>query len=87
MAPVHLLVLSTHLISSTLVCLIEVIYTEDWPRETINKNIPGYVSFLIVGRSQFAHAPTLTHFLLGFIMWFDMFRRVKLALNSKLKTV
>ncbi|EHK98901.1 hypothetical protein M7I_5411 [Glarea lozoyensis 74030] len=44
MAPVHLLVLSTHLISSTLVCLIEVIYTEDWPRETINKNIPGYVS-------------------------------------------
>jgi hypothetical protein len=61
MAPVHLLVLSTHLISSTLVCLVEVMYAKDVPQATINKNLPGYVSFLVVG--MFHNVPLVSQFI------------------------
>jgi len=47
--PLHLLVLATHLLSSTAVCFVEVLGTQDWPREVINKNVPGYVGFGVVG--------------------------------------
>lgn len=52
MTPMYLLVLATHLVSSTLVTLVEMTATPDWPREVINKNIPGYVIYLLVGMSQ-----------------------------------
>ena len=49
MTPVHLLVFATHLVVSTVVCLVEVLGAEDWPRESLRKNVPGYVLFLGVG--------------------------------------
>ncbi len=47
--PLNLLVLATHLLSSTAVCFVEVLNTKDWPREVINRNLPGYVGFGVVG--------------------------------------
>ena len=49
MVPVHLLVFATHLVTSTLVCFVEVLATKDWPKEDINKNLPGYVIFFAIG--------------------------------------
>ena len=49
MVPVHLLAFATHLVTSTLVCFVEVLATDGWPREDINKNLPGYVVFFAVG--------------------------------------
>ena len=49
MTPVHLLVFATHLVVSTVVCLVEVLGAEDWPRESVRKNVPGYVLFLGIG--------------------------------------
>ncbi|KAG9233116.1 hypothetical protein BJ875DRAFT_505558 [Amylocarpus encephaloides] len=69
LAPVHLLVYSTYIFTTTFVCLWEVICTEDWPQETINKNIPGYVSFLFIAA----------------IMWVDMFGRLGTTLVAKAK--
>lgn len=48
----HLLAFATHLVTSTLVCFVEVLATEDWPREVINKNLPGYVIFFAAGKSH-----------------------------------
>ncbi len=41
--------LATHLLSSTAVCFVEVLGAQDWPREVVNKNLPGYVGFGTVG--------------------------------------
>ena len=49
MVPVYLLAFATHLVTSTLVCFVEVLGTKEWPKEDINKNIPGYVVFLAIG--------------------------------------
>lgn len=69
MVPVYLLVFATHLVTSTLVCFVEVLATKDWPKEDINKNLPGYVIFFAVAS----------------VLWVDMFSRVKTALKGKTK--
>ncbi|KKZ63172.1 hypothetical protein EMCG_02468 [[Emmonsia] crescens] len=69
MVPLYLLPLVTHLVISTILCLVEVWNTEDWSRDDINKNVPGYVGFLII----------------AIIMWVDMFSRLKTSLIEKAK--
>ncbi|KAI0131966.1 transmembrane protein 6/97 [Xylariales sp. AK1849] len=66
-AAIHLLGFATHLVSSTGVCLVEVLAAKDWPKADIDKNIPGYVIFGTI----------------SIILWMDMFFRLKLALLSK----
>ena len=86
MVPVYLLVFATHLVTSTLVCFVEVLATKDWPKEDINKNLPGYVIFFAVGVSHLCRQP-VTHDNLGLasVLWVDMFSRVKTALKGKTK--
>jgi hypothetical protein len=67
MVPVHALIFATHLTISTVICLVEVLCDEDWPREIIIKNVPGYILF-------FAAA--------GFL-WIDMFARVRASVLAK----
>lgn len=69
MVPLYLLILATHLVTSTLVCLVEVLGTQDWPRDAIKKNVPGYVGFCAISTC----------------LWIDMFLRVKTSLKRKLK--
>ncbi|KAH6674870.1 transmembrane protein 6/97 [Halenospora varia] len=70
MVPLHLLVLSTHIVSSTAVCGVEMYYTKDWPQEYLDKNLPGYVIFGA----------------LSAVMWADMYSRTKNALMGKMKS-
>lgn len=51
MVPLYLLPLATHLVISTVICFVEVWNTQDWPSEDINKNLPGYVGYFIIGMS------------------------------------
>ncbi|KAL2054610.1 hypothetical protein ABVK25_004913 [Lepraria finkii] len=69
MIPVHLLVFATHLVTSTAVCFVEVLGAKDWPREDVNKNLPGYVIFFAV----------------AIVLWADMFSRVKMLVIGKTK--
>ncbi|KAK0509433.1 hypothetical protein JMJ35_007827 [Cladonia borealis] len=69
MTPVHLLVFATHLVVSTVVCLVEVLGAEDWPRESVRKNVPGYVLFLGI----------------AVVLWVDMFGRVRARVLGKAK--
>ena len=50
--PIVLLILATHLLTSTLVCGVEVWSMKDWPVESINKNLPGYFGFGVIGESH-----------------------------------
>ena len=45
--------LATHLATSTMVCAVEVWGAEDWPREVVNKNLPGYGGFFVISRFHF----------------------------------
>jgi len=56
--PLNLLVLATHLLSSTAVCFVEVLGAQDWPGEVVNKNLPGYVGFGTVGMFPVSQALT-----------------------------
>lgn len=38
--------------TSTVVCFVEVLATKDWPKEDINKNLPGYLIFFAIGMSN-----------------------------------
>lgn len=69
MVPAYLLVLATHLVTSTLVCLVEILGTHDWPKDDIKKNVPGYVGF----------------FAIATCLWLDMFLRVKATMTRKMK--
>lgn len=86
MIPVHLLVFATHLVASTLVCFVEVWAAKDWPKEDINKNLPGYLVFFVVGTSHLLRQPA-THDNLdsATVLWVDMFSRVKTGLTGKTK--
>lgn len=94
MVPLYLLPLVTHLVISTILCLVEVWNTEDWSRDDINKNVPGYVGFLIICMSPLPsiYFPLVSYskltngdFSSAIIMWVDMFSRLKTSLTEKAK--
>lgn len=57
---IYAFALATYLMTGTLVCLVEMWGDADWPREIINKNIPGYLIFFAAGMFRpAAHLPIL----------------------------
>ena len=86
MAPVYLLVLATHLVTSTLVCLVEVLGTHDRPKEDIKKNVPGYVGFFAIGTFYLLrYCMTHVDLDLATCLWIDMFFRVTTSMTRKIK--
>ena len=83
---VHAFGFATHLVTSTLVCLVEVWADNDWPRAVINQNIPGYLLFLGAGGSEPATKRRSLNNIACFL-WLDMFFRIRAVLTDKIKRI
>jgi hypothetical protein len=60
LAPFHLLIWSGYMAQSAAVCAVEIWAVADWPVEAVQKSLPGYIVFTIVGGLNLAFARVLS---------------------------